>query len=140
MKRHLLILSGLAASIAACGERPPAAPPESPAPGAPVAEAPDWRDAAFVAHMHAHAEQLYKLTDALDAGDFDGAMTPAYWLSRHKTMGGIPDDLQPHVVNMREAALAVENAADLDAARAATGRVVTACQDCHAAAGVDVEI
>jgi mono/diheme cytochrome c family protein len=61
---------------------------------------------------------------------------PAYWLSRHDTVTGIPPQWQPFVVGMREAAAAVGDAPDLDTARAAAERITGQCQACHAAAGV----
>ncbi len=86
--------------------------------------------------MHAHAEHLDELNFALDDDEFEAAMTPAYWLSRHNTVSGLPEDLQPYLVSMREAARAVEDAEDLEAARAAAREIGAACQECHAATGV----
>ena len=68
--------------------------------------------------------------------DLEGAMTPAYWLSRHQTVGGIPVEWQDHIVSMRKAALEVGAATDLESARAAAERISESCQGCHTAAGV----
>lgn len=156
MKLHMLLLIGLAAGIVGCAEKEQAAPQqesemESTEPA--VAEAPaveeaseaepdttyaqieDWRDTDLLDHMHAHAEHLDDLNFALDDGRLEQAMTPAYWLSRHDTVSGLPTDLQPFVDRMREAARDVEAAEDLEAARAAAKRIGTECQACHSATG-----
>ncbi len=129
--------------MAACGEQQ--APPEKlpvetpavetevsaePAPAAPKV------NQALIDHMHAHAEKMDRLMYALSDGDFDGAMTAAYWLSRHESVAGIPEKWQQYVTGMREAARAVESATDLDTARAAAEEITVHCQGCHAAAGV----
>jgi hypothetical protein len=150
MKFNTLIVIGCATVIVGCAEKEQAGPePGSaldPAVSAetesPVAEpgvstqAEDWRNAAFLDHMHAHAEHLDDLNFALDDDDLEQAMTPAYWLSRHNTVSGLPADLQPFVVRMREAARDVEEAGDLAAARAAAQRISRECQGCHSAVGV----
>lgn len=151
MKLHTLWVIGFAAVIVGCAEKEQAAPeqgsemePAAPAvaeapaaePEATTAENEDWRKSAFLDHMHAHAEQLDDLNYALDDDDLERAMTPAYWLSRHEMVSGIPADLQPIVERMREAARAVEEAEDLVAARAAAKQIGVECQGCHAAVGV----
>ena len=148
MKLHMLLVIGLTAGIVGCAEKEQAVPEqgsemdpavsavaEAPAvqPEASAAQIEDWRNSAFLDHMHAHAEHLDVLNFALDDGDLEQARTPAYWLSRHKTVSGLPTDLQPFVERMREAAQAVEEAEDLVAARAAAQRINTECQGCHAA-------
>ena len=99
----------------------------------------EWRDAGFLDHMHMHAEQLDELNFALADGDLDGAMTPAYWLSRHKTVRGLPEELTPYLDGMRQAAKAVEAAEDLETARAAAQEIGVHCVACHTAAGVVVK-
>lgn len=134
MKNKVLLMVVVAAGIVGCAEKEQAAP-ES----ASVAEAPpveEWRNSAFVDHMHAHADYLDELNYALDDDDLEGAGTPAYWLSRHQTVPGLPEELLPHVERMREAARAVGAADDLDTARAAARQVGKACTGCHEAAGV----
>lgn len=152
MKLHTVWIIGLAASIVGCAEREQAASEQAsdPEPAA-VTEAPaidgeaasarieELRNSAFLDHMHAHAEHLDELNFALDDGELDKALTPAYWLSQHQPVSGIPEDLQPFVDSMREAARAVEAAEDLETARAAADRISTACQGCHAAMGVVTE-
>ena len=102
-----------------------------------ASESPDaWRDSAFLDHMHAHAEHLDDLNYALDDGNLDRAMTAAYWLSNHKTVSGLPSELESFVDGMRDAARAVEEAADIDAARAAAKQIGGQCQACHEAVGV----
>lgn len=146
MKAHAFWITAIALSLAACGkqEQPEAPPAESAAAAAPAVEtetpetaAPAAEvDPAFIDHMHAHAEQLDELMFALADEDLEGAMTPAYWLSRHETVGGIPVEWQDHVVSMRKAALEVGAANDLESARAAAERISDSCQACHTEAGV----
>jgi mono/diheme cytochrome c family protein len=57
-------------------------------------------------------------------------------LWRHDRMSDVPTEWLPYLVSMREAARAVENAADLETARAASNRITEQCQACHAAAGI----
>ena len=137
----------LAAGLVACGKQPPAEEPPvepaaeepaavvEPAPAEPAAAEPAFNQE-FLDHMHAHAERVDELMYALDDGDLDGAKTAAYWLSRHKTVAGIPDDWQMFVTGMREAAARVEGAPDLEAARAAAEAISPHCQGCHSAAGI----
>ena len=150
MKLRVIMVLGLALGIVGCAEKEPVSPEEvieeqatEPVPvaeaEAPPAQSKDWRTSTFVEHMHAHADFLDDLNYALDDGDLEMAMPAAYWLSRHDTVSGLPEDLQPYLVNMREAARAVEAAEDLDAARAAAQQIAKQCQACHAAAGVATE-
>jgi cytochrome c556 len=147
MKSHSLLLVGLALCVTGCAEKEAPAPepatepaPEVAAPTAtesPAMEEQSGRDAAFIDHMHAHAEQLDNLNFALADDDLEGAMTAAYWLSGHQEVSGLKEEWRPFLVGMREAAQAVEEAGDLDAARAAAERINDNCQGCHKAAGVD---
>lgn len=154
MKLRTLLVVSIAAGIVGCAEKEQAAPDpgkemeEASAavteavtvePEAVVSEAEDWRTSALLDHMHAHAEQLDDLNFALADGDLERAMTPAYWLSRHKTVTGLPSELQPFVDGMREAALSVEEAQDLETARAGAQKIAEQCQSCHAAVGVVTE-
>ena len=160
MKLHMLLLIGFAAGIVGCAEKEQAAHQqeskmestepavtEAPAVEEAPAEGPDttyatiedWRDTDLLDHMHAHAEHLDDLNFALDDGNLEQAMTAAYWLSRHDTVKDLPEDLQPFVDRMREAAGAVEAADDLEAARAGAQKIGAECQGCHAAVGVDLE-
>ena len=142
MRFHALWITAIILGLAACGEReqPEAQQAESPAAGAaeateaaaPAAEV----NQAFIDHMHAHAEQLDELMFALADDDLNGAMTPAYWLSSHDSVEGVPDEWQQHVTGMRVAAAEVGKAGDLETARAAAEKISRHCQACHAAAGV----
>ena len=148
MKLHLLLVIGLVVGIVGCAEKEQAVPgqgsemePATPAvePEASAAQTKDWRDSAFMDHMHVHAEQLDDLNFALADGDLEAAVMPAYWLSRHKTVGGLPSELQPYVTRMREAARTVEEADDLVVAGAAAQEISAQCQGCHAAVGFVAE-
>ena len=139
MKLNMIFLILFAAGILGCAEKEQAAPEPAVEPEAAATQTEDWRTSNFLVHMHAHAEHLDDLNYALDDGDFEGAMTPAYWLSRHETVDGLPADLQPLLVRMRAAARVVEETNDLVAARAAAERIGKECQGCHTAAGVGSE-
>ena len=138
MRIPTLWIIAIASCLGACGEQPPPEPQ-------PAAEAEEPMttartdivvDDAFINHMHAHADRMDDLMFALDDGDLDAARTPAYWLSRHEEVSGLPDDLQPYVAALHDAASAVELASDIDAARVAADEIMDACQGCHHAAGV----
>ena len=146
MKSHSLLLLGLALCVTGCAEKKAPAPepatepaPQATAPAAaetPAMEEQSGRDAAFIDHMHAHAEQLDNLNFALADDDLDGAMTAAYWLSGHQEVSGLKEEWRPFVEGMREAAQAVEEANDLESARLAAERISDNCQGCHDAAGL----
>jgi cytochrome c5 len=146
MKSHSLLLLGLALCVTGCSEKeaPAPEPAAEPAPPATVpaaaetaaVEAQNERGDDFIDHMHAHAEQLDNLNFALADDDLEGAMTAAYWLSGHQEVGGLKDKWRPFLDGMRQAAQAVEEAADLETARAAAERINENCQGCHDAAGV----
>ena len=138
MRFHALWITAMALGLASCGEPQQTESPAAPAAAAPEAAAPTAEvDQAFIDHMHAHAEQLDELMFALADDDLDSAMTPAYWLSSHDSVEGIPDVWQQHVTGMRVAAAEVGKAEDLETAKAAAERISGHCQACHAAAGVN---
>jgi hypothetical protein len=147
MKLHSLLILGLALFITACAEKKEPAPEPAPEPKAAAAAEPAMemaaaeedtaRDEAFIDHMHAHAEQLDNLNFALADDDLAGAMTAAYWLSGHQEVSGLTEEWRPYLEGMRKAAQAVEEAGDLESARAAAERINENCQGCHDAAGVN---
>ena len=151
MKLQSLLIVGMALFVAGCAEKKEPAPepaaepapePQAAAPAEPAAETPSAeeeaaRDEAFIDHMHAHADQLDNLNFALADDDLEGAMTAAYWLSGHQEVSGLKDEWRPFLEGMRDAAQAVEEAPDLEAARAAAERINDNCQGCHDAAGVN---
>ena len=140
MKRHMFWISAIALCLAACSKQEPPVETEEPEVAAEAVEAPapeaSEMDPEFIEHMHAHAAFLDDLMFALADEDLPGAITPAYWLSRHETVSDIPGEWQQYVVGMREAARAVEMAPDLETARAHAEEITAQCQGCHAAAGV----
>ena len=142
MKTYALWFASFALVLAACGKQEPAEPQQpddSAAPATSAAGAGPARafDEAFMEHMHMHADQLDVLMFALADDDLEGAMTPAYWLSTHDSIEGVPEEWQQYVVGMRTAASEVEAANDLESARAAAEEISLHCQACHVAAGVD---
>lgn len=141
MKLHTLLIVGFAFFMTACAEKEQAVPEATDEVPPPVTEAapagePEPRDAAFIEHMHRHADQLDALNIALAEGDIVAAMTPAYWLSRHDEVEGVPAAWRPFLVGMREASIEVEKSKDLESARAAAEKITAQCQGCHTAAGV----
>lgn len=145
MTNRMFLAVGSAVFLVACGEQQAPAPTEpAPAPietaeasQEPARPAADVTDE-FIDHMHAHADHMDEMMFALSDGDLEAARTPAYWLSRHKTVDGVPEDWQQYVTGMREAASAVEGADDIESARAAAEMISRHCQGCHAEAGVTV--
>lgn len=153
MNIQTLLIVGIALGIAGCAEKEQASP-EAAAEMEPVApaetEAPvdadatdetiavieDWRTSELLDHMHAHAEHLDDVNYALDDDDIERARSAAQWFSRHKAVTDLPSELQPFVDGMRKAAIAVEEATDLDTARAAADQIAAQCRACHAAEGV----
>ena len=134
MNIHTFWITAIALCLAACSKQEPAdpQPPENDQVAAPAEEI----DEAFIAHMHKHAEQLDDLMFALADGDLEAAGTPAYWLSQHETVEGIPEQWRNYVTSMRNAAYEVEMANNLETARAAAEEISAQCQGCHTAAGV----
>ena len=143
MKVHTLFILSCAVCVVACSKQEPVEP-EQPAadpgdaPAQEMAKEPLF-DQAFIDHMHAHAEQLDELMFALADDDLEGALTPAFWLSRHDAVTGVPEEWQQYITGMRAAASAVESAADLDAAKAAAEEISAQCQACHSVAGVNMQ-
>ena len=146
MKYQTLLVALFTLSIAGCAKEEQAAVEEadeaqSPPPAAEAStnEKTDWRNDAFVEHMHAHAAKLDEINFALADGNLDAAMTPAYWLSQHDELEGIPADLHSYVTGIRSAASSVEEATDLETARAEAQRITEECQGCHDASGIEVD-
>jgi len=138
MKIHTLWITAIALCLGACSKQEPAEPqpPENDQAAAPVEETTARFDEAFISHMHNHAAKLDDLMFALADGDLDAAATPAYWLSQHDTVDGVPEEWRAYVTSMRNAAYEVETATDLETARAAAEEISVQCQGCHAAAGI----
>ena len=95
-----------------------------------------WRNAAFIDHMHLHAEKLVELNFALADGDLEAAKVSANWLATHDTDANMQTDWIPHLYRMRTEAGAVEAASDIATAQAAAQRITIQCQECHAAVGI----
>ena len=144
MKLHTLLILGFAVSMMACAEKEQAAPEPVEEAQVPTAEATpavteEWQNDGLLSHMHRHADRLDDLNIALAEGNLEAAITPAEWLSRHTEVSGVPSDWQLYLDGMREAALAVKDAADIEAARVAAERITEQCQGCHTNAGIATE-
>lgn len=157
MKFQTLLIVAFVLGVTGCAEKEQVAPPEAAdaekvaekVAESAAAEMPmddetplDDRDkmgtAAFITHMHHHASQLEWLNQALDAGSLSAAQRPAYWLSGHDDVVGVPEEWRVYVDGLHDAAEAVAAAPDIATARAATKRIEENCVACHAAAGVDI--
>ena len=97
----------------------------------PAAEKQSYYYDGIIEHMHRHADQIDIINDALADDDLDASKVPARWLWRHETMLDVPDDWQPYLFAMRQAARDLGSATDLATARAAAKRITEQCQDCH---------
>jgi len=144
MKLHVLLIIGFALSVSGCENKEQAAPEQATAPAAestateaPTAEVESYEYAGILRHMHSHADRIDVLNDALADDDLEAGKLPARWLWRHKTMTGVPEDWQPYLADMRQAARDVEGATDLATARAAAARISENCQGCHTLVGMD---
>ena len=147
MNLHRLLIIALALSVTACGDKEQVAPEPMTDKAAPAAESMATAESraeskgydydGILRHMHAHADQIDLLNNALADDDLDGSKVPARWLWRHETLIGVPDDWQPYLTDMRQAARDVGSATDLEAARAAATRIEEQCQACHKAVGIN---
>ncbi len=143
MKLHSLLIVAFALSMTGCAEKEQAVPEavdeaQAPPPAAEASPAKieEWRNDAFLKHMHRHADRVDDLNIALADGDLDTAITSANWLSRHDLVTDIPSEWQLYLDGMREAARAVAEATDLEAARVPAERITENCQGCHIAVGI----
>jgi soluble cytochrome b562 len=143
MKLHTLLIVGFSLSMAGCAEKEQAVPEavndvQTPAPAAEASPAKieEWMNDAFLKHMHRHVDEVDDLNLALADGDLDAAIASANWLSRHDAVTGIPPEWQLYLDGMREAARAVGEASDPEAARLPAERITENCQGCHVAAGM----
>ena len=149
MKLHVLLIIGFTLSVTGCENKEQAAPEQAAeadtaAPAAesmatedPAAEKKSYQFEGILKHMHGHADQIDLLNNALADDDLEASKLPARWLWRHETVTGVPAEWQQYLVGMREAAHAVDDAVDLETARAAAKRLTEQCQGCHTAAGIN---
>ncbi len=141
MTMRIILVGALALGMLACArEDAPESTDAAPPADRLAEETTSWKSTAFIQHMHRHAKQIDKLNLALAEGNFDSAMTPAYWLSRHDEIDGVPPELQQYIEGMRRAARDVEASTDFDSARSAAERITLHCQGCHKAANVDADV
>jgi cytochrome c553 len=85
-------------------------------------------------HMPQHFVYAHDVVDAIIDGDLERAQTVAKKVADHRT-NSMPADWWPYVRDMRAAAQAIERADSLEAAGAASGRLVLACGNCHSFLG-----
>ena len=145
MNSRVILMVGLVLCVVGCAEKEQVSsePMDEASKTTPEAVAPatvdeSGRNASFLAHMHHHAEKLDELNYALADNNLEGSVIPARWLSRHDTVDDLPSELMPYQYAMRTEAEVVENAPDLETARAAAERINAQCQGCHAVAGISL--
>ena len=97
------------------------------------------QDTDIVEHMHAHADAVMSMRQAVIAGSLDGVAESARWLVEHEPPAAVAAGWADYVPAMRSAAQAALDATDLAAAAAATSRLGAACGDCHAASNTTYE-
>lgn len=147
MKIERLVLIGVMSGLlAACADKetdavaetdaqPPAARTAAP-PAMPEPEPSPDREA-FINHMHVHSIHLERINEALAAGDLEAAETPAYWLSTHDAIDGLPRGWGRHLAGIRDEAYSIQTTDDIEWARSAAGRIADNCRACHEANGFD---
>ncbi len=145
MSSHVILMVGLVLCVVGCAEKEQVSsePMDEASKTTQEAVAPataydSAQNASFLAHMHHHAEKLDELNFALADGNLEAAVTPAHWLSRHDTVDDLPSAWMPYLYAMRTEAEVVENASDIETARAAAERINAQCQGCHAVAGISL--
>ncbi len=137
MKLRVLLIIGFTLSLTACENKEQAAPEQAAeATTTAPAEKESYQYGGIVEHMHRHADQIDIINDALADDDLDASKVSARWLWRHEMLMGVPDDWEPYLFAMRQAARDVGSATDLETARAAAKRITEQCQGCHVAAGI----
>jgi hypothetical protein len=117
--------------IAACGGQTPAGKPAEPAAAAPpAAPAVDVK-----AHMDEHFAKVTDVQAAVVRGDVEGAKDGARWIADHQEAAGLPTAGQASLDEMKKAARAIADAADIKVAAQGTADMAAACGSCHAASG-----
>jgi hypothetical protein len=147
MKLHVLFIIGFALCVAGCENKDQAAPEQqaavdtvAPATESMAIDKTSYKYEGILRHMHAHADQIDLINEALADDDLEATKVPARWLWRHDTLHGVPDGWQPYLSDMRQAARDLGSANDLATARAAAARVIAQCQGCHAAVGMETNV
>jgi cytochrome c553 len=87
-------------------------------------------------HMSEHFTHVKDIQEAVIAGNLDGLMEPAKWMTEHEVAEGLPKGWEPYVAEMKKAAQAVGEASDLAQAAAATASMAETCGACHEAMNV----
>jgi hypothetical protein len=83
------------------------------------------------AHMAEHYAQALAMKQAAIGGDLNAYAKAAAWLAEHELSSSAPEVWRTHAAAMQEAAREARDAADLEAAAVALGRVGLACARCH---------
>lgn len=109
-------------AVAACGDAGRAPEPEE-----------------VAAHMQDHFAKADELQRAVIAGDVAAAKAPAQWIADHAAMPAMPEEWEPYLPAMREAAEVAAGATELLTAAKATAQMGAACGKCHSALGAQVK-
>jgi len=84
--------------------------------------------------MRGHFAKAYEARVAIIAADFDAAKAAMRELTRQEGEEGLPEELRPRLVPMREAARKFEDASTLVDAGLALANTLVHCGSCHAVA------
>ncbi len=95
------------------------------------------QDAATHAHMQEHLERVNAIRDAILLSDVESVREPAVWLADHDPLPDIELIYEPFVLSLREHAVEIVSAADVETAAAATARIAVDCGNCHRATDVE---
>ena len=91
--------------------------------------------AAVDERMIDHFSRAGQIQSSLIAGDLEAARRPARWVAEHESLTDPDPEAVRWAGSLKQAASDVANAASLDGAADATGRMAAACAGCHSAEG-----
>jgi hypothetical protein len=90
--------------------------------------------------MQEHFTQVGDARDALIAGDLEAAKKPAAWILEHEAAKQIPEEWQPHVDAMKQAAEAASTSETVEDACMTVADMAHSCGECHSAMSVAVSL
>jgi mono/diheme cytochrome c family protein len=129
---RLLGILALGLCVSACGDDEQPAQSDEPA----AETNPEEARATTLRLMAEHYTKATEGRQAIIGDDIDAARVAMQWLADNEThQGGLPDELRPHLANMREKAGRFTSASTLTDAGVAFGLLLTHCGECHDAAG-----
>lgn len=126
-----LVVLFLAVSLAGCHSKDEAKPPTH------VGEEPS--ELSKEMPMEEHFLQISALRDAVVAGDLAATKEPAKWLTEELVADDLPVKWRSFVPAVREAAQAVYDAEDLEAAAYGAAEAAKVCGQCHQSIGIQLQ-